>query len=179
MVVTLIGYRGSGKTAVAKPLARRLGWDWIDADDEIERRAARTIREIFAQDGEPAFRALECQVMAELLARDRLVIAAGGGAVLDPDTRREMSAAGPVVWLQADAGILYDRICSDPKTAARRPSLSAGGGRLEIETLLAQREPLYRECATLIVDTGPLGVDEVVEVVLRSLPQLAEGGRRP
>ena len=101
MILTLIGTRGTGKSTVAPLLAERLGWDWIDADVELERRAGRSIREIFASDGEPVFRALERQNLLELLQRDRLVLAAGGGAILNADTRRDFRAAGPVVWLQA------------------------------------------------------------------------------
>ena len=96
MIVTLIGYRGTGKTSVAPPLAARLGFDVIDADAEIERRAGRTIRAIFADEGEAGFRARERDVMAEYLAKSRLVIAAGGGAVLNADTRTAMQQARPV-----------------------------------------------------------------------------------
>jgi shikimate kinase len=177
MVVTLIGYRGSGKTAVAAPLAARLGWEWADADALIEERAGRTIREIFAADGEPAFRALERDVMAELLARDRLVVAAGGGAVLNPDTRREMQEGGPVVWLKADASILEQRIRDDALTAARRPPLTALVGRGEIESLLRIREPLYRECATFSIDAGRLGVDAIVAEIVSALPSLERDSR--
>ena len=80
MILTLIGYRAVGKTTLAKLLAERLGWDWIDADVEIERRAGKSIARIFAEEGEPAFRDLEAKVIADLCRRDRLVLAAGGGA---------------------------------------------------------------------------------------------------
>ncbi len=79
MFLTLIGYRATGKTTLAKLLAERLHWDWIDADAEIERRAGRSIERIFADEGEPAFRDLEAQVIVDLCRRDRLVLAAGGG----------------------------------------------------------------------------------------------------
>src|SRR5512144_1080339 len=101
MIITLIGTRGTGKSTIAPLLAARLGWEWIDADIELERRAGKSIREIFATEGEPAFRTLERQTLVDLLKRDRLVIAAGGGAILNPDTRRDVQSAGPVVWLQA------------------------------------------------------------------------------
>src|SRR4030042_1459888 len=81
MILTLIGYRGTGKTTVARLLAERLGWDWIDADDEIERRAGKSIAAIFADDGEPAFRDLEASVVAELSRWRRSIVALGGGAV--------------------------------------------------------------------------------------------------
>src|SRR6202044_765873 len=145
MVVTLIGYRGTGKTSIAPPLARLLGFAALDADTELERRAGRTIREIFAAVGEPDFRAEESALLAELLGSDRLVLAAGGGAVLDPETRGRMRAAGPVVWLRAPIETIEGQTAADPTTSERRPNLTTNGGRLEIETLLAIREPLYRE----------------------------------
>lgn len=170
MIITLIGYRGSGKTSVARPLATQLGWDWIDADPVIEERAGCTIKELFATQGEPAFRALEEAVLAELLARDRLVVASGGGAILNAQTRARMQAAGPVVWLMADVDTLWERIIADTTTAARRPNLTAQGGRDEIAALLARREPLYREAATLTIDTTGLEPDKIVEHIAQRLP---------
>ena len=96
MNVTLIGYRATGKTTLAKLLAGRLGWDWIDADSEIERRAGKTIAMIFSEDGEPAFRDLEAEVVADLCGRDRLVLAVGGGAPLREASRRAMRRRGRV-----------------------------------------------------------------------------------
>jgi shikimate kinase len=175
MVITLIGYRGSGKSSVAAPLARQLGWDWVDADVEIERRAGRTIREIFAADGELRFRQLEREIIAELAARDRLVIAAGGGAVLNADNRRDLRAAGPVVWLQADPERLSERIAGDATTSERRPKLTAQGGTDEIRQVLAERAPLYRQCATVTVNTDALGVDEVVAAVRQAVDPWLQG----
>jgi shikimate kinase len=165
MVVTLIGYRGTGKTTVAPLLARRFGLDWIDADAEIERRAQRTIRRIFEEQGEPTFRTLESQLMAELLQREGLVIAAGGGAVLDPETGTRIRAAGPVVWLRAGIETILRQIAADPTTADRRPALTAIGGSKEIEALLAVREPLYRRCATITVNVDGLSADQIVEII--------------
>jgi shikimate kinase len=176
MIITLIGYRGSGKSTVAAPLAQRLGWSTADADAEIERLAGRTIREIFADAGEATFRELERRVIAELLRRDRLVLAAGGGAVLNPETRREMRSAGPVVWLRASIETLQQRISGDATTAARRPNLTADGGRAEIESLLARREPLYRETATLVIDTDGLDAGQIVERILETVAPQVRGG---
>jgi shikimate kinase len=162
MVITLIGYRGSGKSTVAQGLATRLGWEWVDADTVIEEEAGRTIREIFAAEGEPGFRRRERDVLNRHLQRAGLVLAAGGGAVLNADTRREMRVAGPVVWLQASVAVLAKRIAEDPTTGARRPNL-AGGGTDEIARLLAEREPLYRECASHTIYTDNLSVAEIVE----------------
>ncbi|MEX1095209.1 MAG: shikimate kinase [Planctomycetales bacterium] len=176
MLITLIGYRGSGKSSVAAPLAARLGWEWIDADAEIEARAGMSIRDIFAAEGEAGFRRRERDTMHDLLGRDDLVIAAGGGAVLDQATRFEMQAAGPVIWLRAPVEMLEQRIAADATTAARRPDLTAGGGREEIERLLAEREPLYRAVATGTVDTEGLTVEEIVETVHDALRPLLGNG---
>lgn len=176
MIITLIGYRGSGKSTVAAPLAERLGWSTADADAAIERLAGRTIREIFADGGEPRFRELERQVMAELLRSDRVVLSAGGGAVLNPETRREMRAAGPVIWLRASVETLQERIRSDATTAARRPNLTSGGGEAEIATLLARREPLYRETATLVIDTDNLDAGQIVDRILNAVAPQIPGG---
>ena len=153
MILTLIGYRATGKSTLAQPLAERLGWSWVDADVELERRAGRTIRDIFVADGESEFRRLERETLVDLLTRDRLVIAAGGGALLNPDTRQDFKAAGPVVWLKASVDTIEQRLYGDVTTTERRPNLTATGGREEIERLLEQREPIYRDTADLVIQT--------------------------
>lgn len=175
MTVTLIGYRGTGKSTVAPLVAAHWGWDWIDADAEIERRAGKSIRDIFAEGGEPAFRRLERAVMADLLQRDRSIVAAGGGAVLNGDTRREMIAAGPVVWLQASAETIAHRLSADGTTGTRRPNLTSRGGLQEIEELLAIREPLYRECATHVIQTDQLDAEEIAARILQLCGTAPEG----
>lgn len=174
MTITLIGYRGTGKSCVAQLLAERLELTAIDADDVIEERAGRSIREIFAEQGEPGFRALERNVMAELLRRDRIVIAAGGGAVLNEVTRREMAAAGPVIWLQASPATIAQRMRDDASTRDRRPALTAADPLQEIVTLLAVREPLYRETASAVVVTDDRTVDSIAGEIIARLPA---GGR--
>jgi shikimate kinase len=151
--IALVGYRGVGKTTIAQRLARELAWDWIDADVEIELRAGKSIAQIFADDGEPAFRDLEAAVVAELCPRPRTVVALGGGAVLRPANRQAIARCGAVVWLQASTEAIDARLAADPTTAARRPNLTNAGGRTEIERLLAERAPIYAACATLVVDT--------------------------
>ncbi|QDV18111.1 Shikimate kinase [Gimesia panareensis] len=169
-VITLIGYRGSGKSSVAAPLAEQLGFDWIDADDEIERFAGQSITEIFAGAGEPHFRQLEREVMQRLLAQDKLVIAAGGGAILNAETRQEMQQAGPVIWLKADAAALAKRIDADATTGSRRPALTDCNSQLEeIRTLLKKREPFYREVATLTIETEGKTVSEIVAEIIAAL----------
>lgn len=165
MVITLIGYRGSGKSTLAAPLASRLGWDWIDTDVEIEHRAGKTIATMFAEDGEPAFRQLEREVLADLLNKTNLIIAAGGGAILDEGTRERMRNAGLVVWLRASLETLVQRIFADPTTADRRPNLTATGGRAEVESVLKHREPLYRDCAHHILDVDSSSPEELARTI--------------
>jgi shikimate kinase len=178
MAITLIGYRGSGKSSVAVGLADALGWDWIDADDAIEHRAGCSIREIFENDGEPRFRELEEEALETLLSRDQLVIAAGGGAVLSEKTRETMKSSGPVVWLKASVEVLASRIQNDVTTTERRPNLTSQGGRQEIEDVLTAREPLYCNCATLTVETDERNISEIVTSILSSIPQNNEGRSR-
>lgn len=170
MTITLVGYRGTGKSTIAGALAARLGWTAIDADAEIESRAGRSIREIFATAGEGEFRRQERAVLAELLQRDRLVIASGGGAVLSPETRCDMAAAGPVVWLTASLETLRARLAADASTPGRRPALTAHDPGTEIATLLALREPYYRDVATLTVATDGRTPEEIVSEILCGLP---------
>jgi shikimate kinase len=164
--IALIGYRGTGKTTVAQVLARRLGWDWVDADVEVEFRAGKSIAIIFADYGEAAFRDLEAQVVAALCGRERTVLALGGGAVLRDDNRKAIQSCQAAVWLQADAEVLAERISGDPTTAARRPNLTNHGGRTEIETVLALREPFYRACATLEVDTDSKDPAQIADEIV-------------
>ncbi len=170
MRIVLVGYRATGKTTVARHLAARLGWDWIDADVEIERRAAKSIARIFAEDGEPAFRDLEEQVIAELCGREKLVLAAGGGAPLRAASRRAMRQAGHVVWLTATPATILARMTADATTAARRPNLTDRSPLEEIVQVLGRREPIYRETAHQIVDTEGKSPELVMKEILDVYP---------
>ncbi|MCA9061158.1 MAG: shikimate kinase, partial [Planctomycetaceae bacterium] len=151
MVLTLIGYRGCGKSSVAPLLAAALNWQWIDSDHVIEETAGCSIREIFEREGEGGFRDREQQVISDLCAGDRLILAAGGGAILRDINRKIMKASGPVIWLEAAPAVLAERIAGDQATAARRPSLTGRSVTEEVAEVLAVREPIYREAATVIV----------------------------
>jgi shikimate kinase len=168
--VILIGYRGTGKSTVGRLLAARLGWPFVDADEEIERRASKSIAAIFADQGESHFRDLEEQVVADLLARQQHVISLGGGAVLRQESRQAIGTGGMIVWLQASPELILKRIEADATTSVRRPNLTSHGGLPEIKTLLAIREPLYRQCATLEVDTDARSTPAIVEDILRHMP---------
>jgi shikimate kinase len=167
--IFLIGYRGTGKTSVARELAARLGIDWVDADDVVERDAGKNIAAIFAEGGETAFRNWEAQAVEALSRQRRTVIALGGGAVLREENRRAISDVGPVVWLRASVDTILERVTADSSTANRRPNLTTAGGRTEVESLLAVRTPLYRECATLVVDTENKTAAQVADEILAAL----------
>lgn len=171
--IVLIGYRGTGKTSVARALAARLRYVWADADDLVERRAGKTIAEIFAEFGEGDFRDREAAVVAELCRLPRTVVATGGGAVLREENRKGMMDCDAVVWLTAAPETIIQRLSNDPSTTLRRPNLTNQGGRNEIETLLFQRTPIYRGCATLTVDTENKDPVEIAEEIVARL-DLAE-----
>jgi shikimate kinase len=169
MNLVLIGYRATGKTTLARGLAQRLGWEWVDADVEIEHRAGKSIARIFAENGEPAFRDLEAEVIADLCARQRLVIAAGGGAPLREESRRAMRKAGQVVWLTAAPETILARMTGDATTADRRPNLTNRPPLEEITQLLGRREPIYRESAHLIVDTEDKSPEQLTVEILAGI----------
>jgi shikimate kinase len=179
MVITLIGYRGTGKSTVGPRLASRLGWTFLDADPEIERRAGKSIRQIFADSGEPEFRRLEAEFLAEQLKLTQLILAPGGGAVLNETTRDRMQGAGPVVWLTAPTDVIVERMAADVTSTERRPALTSLPPRDEIEQLLARRTPVYAQAASITVETSGKRVDDIVDEILAALgPRLsAEGGR--
>ena len=163
----LIGYRGTGKSIVAQRLALKLGWEWVDADVEVELCAGKSIAEIFADDGEEAFRNLEEAVVKQLCERQSQVIALGGGAVLRAETRQRIRKSGSVVWLIATPATIAVRLAADPTTATRRPNLTSHGGLVEIEQVLGQRSPIYQSCADFTVDTENRTAQEVADEISR------------
>ncbi|MEX0978587.1 MAG: shikimate kinase [Pirellulales bacterium] len=169
MNLVLIGMRGTGKSTVARLLAERLAWPWFDADAQIERRAGKPIAAIFADDGEMAFRDWESRVVADLAARDRAVLALGGGAVVRAENRAAIAVLGRVVWLTASPETLLARIEADHSTAARRPNLSAAGGITEIIATLDARRAVYRQCAHLEVDTEGKTPAQVADAIIEQL----------
>ena len=170
MNLILIGFRCTGKTAVGQELARRLGRPFVDADTCLQERAGKSIAAIFAEGGEALFRRLEREVLAELTRRDGIVLAAGGGAVLEEENVRSLRASGPVVRLTASLESILRRLAADEKTTSERPRLTAEADlRREVEQLLARREPFYQRAAEVTIDTEGMTVSEVAEEVLRRL----------
>lgn len=158
--LALVGPRGAGKSTIAEPLARELGFEAVDADAELAQRAGLSAGEFLRRFGEPAFRALEREVTGELLRRDGVVVATGGGAVLDPDLRRLLRGKGTFcALLLAPVPVLVARLALEP---AARPRLTDLPPEREVESLLAVRLPLYREVAHTELDTSACSVEAAV-----------------
>ena len=165
MNLVLVGYRGTGKSAVGILLAKRLGWTFVDLDELIAQRAGRTIAQLFAQEGEAGFRSREREACLSLRKSRQHIVALGGGALVDPEIRATVRHLGKVVWLRAPAAVLWARINQDAKSPDTRPDLTPGGGLAEVETILREREPLYRGMANHLVDTSPATLEETAEAI--------------
>jgi shikimate kinase len=160
---------GAGKTTVGRRCAQALQRPFVDTDELVEALTGATVREIFERDGEARFRELEREAVADACASpEALVIACGGGAVLDAVTRRRLHAAGLVVWLQAPPDVLGARVGD----GSERPLLR-GGGIATLERLATLRAPAYEDAADVVVDTGTSTIDEVVAAVLEELRSCA------
>jgi shikimate kinase len=159
--VYLVGFMGAGKSSVARALAKRLDWKIEDIDERIERRERRDIPSIFRQEGEPYFRAVEREELISLLPQRGLVVATGGGTVLDPGNRELMLRDGAVVWLDASFATILSRVPLD----GRRP---LAADRMEMERLYNQRLMAYRQ-AHLRVDANRGSVDELVDQIVEWL----------
>jgi shikimate kinase len=163
----LIGYRGTGKTTVARKLAHRLGIPAFDSDQEIECRAGKNIADIFAQEGEAVFRDWEESVIEEILSKGiPLILATGGGAILRDSTRNRLCQSGRVIWLTARPETILHRITTDIASQTMRPNLTPLPMHEEIITILEQRKPLYANTAHEIIDTDTKTTDDIVETIL-------------
>ena len=170
--IFLVGLMGAGKTSVGKLLAKRLGKSFYDSDQEIERATGVKIPLIFEIEGEAGFRAREAKMLAELTARRDVVLATGGGAVLAEENRRLLSKNGVVVYLRAAVADLWRRTQHDKS----RPLLKSADPRATLEQLFAERDPLYREVADVVVDTGSQSLGNLAHQLEQKLLQLAGEG---
>ena len=162
--VVLVGFMGSGKTSVGRKLARKVRADFVDVDERIERAAGKAIRDIFAAEGEPAFRERERAALREALSVPGRVVATGGGAFLDEGNRALLSAYAPVVYLEARAETLLARLPAD----SGRPLLRGDDRARVVRDLLARRLPGYRKADHTVVTDG-LTVREVADRVVELL----------
>lgn len=160
--ILLVGMMGAGKTTVGRLLAARLGWDYVDSDADVEEQTGLTVPELFARDGEQAFRSAEAASLRRACTSTRsLVVSVAGGAVLNPDNRALLRSSGRVVWLRARPATLASRV----GTGAGRPLLGdepAGA----LVALDAARRPFYAEVADDVVDVDDLSPDEVVALIV-------------
>ncbi len=157
--IYLVGLMGAGKTSVGRYLARRLGKTFYDCDHEIERRTGVTIPVIFDIEGEAGFRVREASVLGDLTNLQDIVLATGGGAVIDAQNRKALSERGTVVYLRASPADLWQRTRND----RNRPLLQTADPHARLQQLFAERDPLYREVATVIEDTGNQSVRNLAQ----------------
>lgn len=176
MNIVLIGYRGSGKSVVGRRLADRLKMTFVDTDDLIEERQGIPITDIVKSRGWGHFRKLENIAIEEISKKDRLIIAAGGGAVLNTDNVEALRRNGAIIWLKADRQILLKRMNQDPGTGTRRPSLTGKGTSEELKEIMSLREPIYEKASEIQIDTSTLDVEAVVERILAILNEKEKGG---
>lgn len=162
--IVLVGLMGSGKTTIGRRLATRLGLPFIDADAEIEKAAGQSVSDIFAQHGEAAFRDGEKRVIARLLENGAQILATGGGAFMDPDTRAAIAKLGISIWLKADLDVLMKRVAR----RADRPLLRQGDPRSVMERLIAERYPIYAQ-ADITVESIDEPHDTIVDTIVEKL----------
>jgi len=167
--VFLVGPMGSGKSAVGRQLAQRLGLAFVDSDEEIEARTGVDIAYIFEREGEAGFRQREAEVIDALTTRAGLLLSTGGGAILDPRTRERLRSRGRVVYLQTSV----DQQLARTRRSNDRPLLNNADPRGTLERLFQQRAPLYLEVAEIVIDTDGRKVKTVVDHICR---QLGESG---
>jgi len=173
--IFLVGLMGAGKTSVGRLLARRLGKAFYDCDHEIERVTGVRIPVIFEIEGEAGFRARESKMLAELVQRSPVVVATGGGAVLAEENRALLKQHGTVVYLCASAQELWQRTRHD----RNRPLLQTPNPLAKLAELYNERDPLYREVAGLVIDTGSQSVSALAHRLEQKLAQLASAGCTP
>ncbi len=163
--VFLVGLMGAGKTTVGKGLARALDREFLDLDHELESRCGVKIPVIFEIEGEDGFRKRECQVLDECSQKRNIVMATGGGAVMNPDNRQALKTRGVVIYLRASVEELHRRTGRDKN----RPLLAKGDPKATLKRLLELRDPLYREVADMTVDTGSVSVAALVQQIMDRL----------
>ena len=176
--IILIGFATTGKTQVGRLVANRLGWGFLDTDDEIVRKEGKTIPEIFNQDGEAHFRRLERNILVNACQQEKNVIATGGGAVLDPQNRQLILRKGMVICLDAEPTTIYERLLGDTQDATSpniRPLLAVADPLKRIEELKAQRQPYYA-IAHLTITTDDFPVEAVAEEVLKGWRHWSQQG---
>ncbi len=167
MNLYLIGYRCTGKTTVGMVLADRLGFAFIDTDDEVMRRAGMSVSDMVARRGWPFFREMEKKVIRDISGRKDLVAATGGGAVLADQNVREMKGNGRLFWLKASPATIRNRMTLDRKTGEGRPGLTERGALAEVVTVLSERRSIYQKAAHQTVETDGRTIEAIAAEIGR------------
>lgn len=165
MNIFLVGPMGVGKTTIGYQIAQILSMNFIDSDQEIEKRAGVSIPTIFEYEGEDGFRQREQNIIAELTQFNNIVLSTGGGVILNADNRKHLQNRGYVIYLHASVDDLLERTAH----SQNRPLLQTPNPREKLETLLSQRHPLYTEVANITIETGQKSIPEVIQIVLTHL----------
>jgi len=163
--IFLVGPMGAGKTTIGRQLARALNVEFVDSDQEIEIQTGADITWIFDIEGESGFRLRETEVIDALTQRSGIVLATGGGAVLTPQNRTFLKNRGTVIYFYADLELLFKRTEKD----SNRPLLHTEDPKARLEKLIKERDPLYREVADIVIDTGENSVRNTISLILESL----------
>jgi shikimate kinase len=171
MNIVLIGYRCSGKTAVGEILADELGMEFMDTDVLIEERACCSLEALISLKGWGHFREIEKGLVHELSMRNNLIIAKGGGVVMDEGNVNNLKKKAWIVWLRGSPEALKQRMDRDQRSGKRRPSLTGADPLEEIEQVLGIRDPLYEQAGDLIVDTSDLSIQEAATLIITNLPK--------
>ncbi len=172
MNIILIGYRCSGKTVVGKTLARELGRAFLDTDALIEENAGRSIVAMISTKGWEYFRETEKRVAEDVSRRDNLVIATGGGIVMDEQNVKNLKQNGWVVWLKGKPNVLKERMAKEQGSGRLRPSLTGADPLEEIKEVLSARKPFYEQAGDLVVDTSNLSIRDVATLIIKNLPKM-------
>jgi shikimate kinase len=163
--IILIGFMGTGKTEVGKILAKKLGFGLLDTDSIIEREQGKTINNIFAKEGEQAFRVMETALLDDLSVERKKVISTGGGIILRPENIDRLKKLGPIVLLRAEADAIYERL----KDKGDRPLLKVADPKAAIKAILDARTPVYKKIADFQVDTTSISPDAVSDKIMEFL----------
>jgi shikimate kinase len=171
MNIVLIGYRCSGKTVVGKTLARELHKEFLDTDALIEENAHCSIETMISTEGWDRFRETEKRLVEEVSRQNNLVIATGGGIVMNEENVKNLKQNGWVVWLEGNPEVLRERMAKEQRSGKVRPSLTGADPLEEIEEVLTVRRPFYERAGDLVVDTSHLSIGDATALIIKNLPE--------
>lgn len=177
MNIVLIGYRCCGKTSAGRLVAEKLDRHFIDTDEMIIKKAGCSIDEIVSNKGWHHFREIEKDVIKDVSSMGNLVIATGGGVVVNEENIQNLRSNGFIIWLYADIPTISKRLNEDIKTSANRPSLTGDNPSDEIKKVLEQRNPLYKDASDIAVDTTHTSVKEVADLIVEKMNKQKSGNR--